>query len=43
MECSECGTHIGWRFTTSENLTPSQFFGISRRSFKLSYQKEEEE
>nr|CAD2150730.1 unnamed protein product [Meloidogyne enterolobii] len=43
MECSECGTHIGWRFTTSsKDLTPSQFFGISRRSFKLAYQKEEE-
>uniref|UniRef100_A0A915NP66 CULT domain-containing protein n=1 Tax=Meloidogyne floridensis TaxID=298350 RepID=A0A915NP66_9BILA len=39
----ECGTHIGWRFTTSsKDLTPSQFFGISRRSFKLAYQKEEE-
>ncbi|KAF7639843.1 hypothetical protein Mgra_00000763, partial [Meloidogyne graminicola] len=41
MECSECGVHIGWRFTTSNNLSPSQFFGISRRSFKLSSKEEE--
>lgn len=34
IECSNCRSHLGWRFT-SEFLIPHEFFGISRRSFRL--------
>jgi len=31
----ECNSHLGWKFT-SQKLLPRRFYGISRRSFRLS-------
>ncbi|VDO33723.1 unnamed protein product [Brugia timori] len=32
-ECSHCGQHVGWRFTSSD-LSPKSFFGLTRRSIR---------
>ncbi|VDK87356.1 unnamed protein product [Litomosoides sigmodontis] len=32
-ECSHCGQHVGWRFT-SPILSPRSFFGLTRRSIR---------
>ncbi|KAL3998759.1 ATP-dependent protease La (LON) domain family protein [Acanthocheilonema viteae] len=32
-ECSHCGQHVGWRFTSS-NLSPRSFYGLTRRSIR---------
>jgi len=32
--CANCTTHLGWRFT-SPRLLPKEFYGITRRAFKM--------
>lgn len=31
-QCRDCGNHLGWRFTTKENLKPQVFWGLTRSS-----------
>ena len=42
--CSRCGSHIGWKFTTAKDqgLKPEFFWGLTRSSIQLSFRREEE-
>uniref|UniRef100_A0A915E7R1 Protein yippee-like n=1 Tax=Ditylenchus dipsaci TaxID=166011 RepID=A0A915E7R1_9BILA len=35
FECNNCSSHLGWQFT-SRKLLPKKFYGITRKSIKLS-------
>ena len=39
INCRECRMHIGWKFTaTSDALTPTKFFGLTRNSICHTYE-----
>ena len=32
-QCKQCGSHIGWKFTsTSSKMVPDKFYGLTRKS-----------
>lgn len=38
-DCSQCGSHIGWKFTTTKDksLQPEFFWGLTRSAIELSF------
>lgn len=38
-ECAQCGTHIGWKFTTTKDksLQPEFFWGLTRSAIELGF------
>ena len=41
LSCKNCGGHLGWKFsTTNEKLTPQKFWGLTRKSICHTYSEE---
>ncbi len=44
LSCKNCGGHLGWKFsTTNEKLTPQKFWGLTRKSICHTYTDEDVE
>ncbi|CAG9772784.1 unnamed protein product [Ceutorhynchus assimilis] len=40
MQCSNCGNHVGWKFTsTNPRLSPKEFYGLANSGIKIISQK----